>query len=427
VAVAATAYEEWVERVESAVADEEALTGFAIEVERAADLDERERADVAGRIDRFLENFDDRREALLIDAVDRALAGPLVDDAIPDFDLSYGEEGAEIEEAVYQEHLHPRDRVGRWRDAPDLPKLPEIADLFKPGALRRLYDGFEHNDMRARVLGSESSDGARGVYGVIEHDPDDGGDPVTVGTFENSIFRDADGLGVLYRDLIEIHPEFQGRGFSTALNVYEEKVARRAGIDRIELSASLAAGGYTWARAGFDFKRGESSAWAVWDFYGLPTVDEYGEPYDEARLLKQVGEERVKYLRALAKRVGEEEWAKFAARFPSFVEVTKGPMPEDRFTQPWEIANYGREEGTRWEQDGRPMWLGKAFMLGAGWEGVKHLQTHVQEAATQDALYRLCAVAEEWRANGWIHDAPDSIEGDRDEEFWRVAYRTALG
>ena len=118
-------YEEWVSEVEAAVGSEERLIELQTQLALEPGLSEYQHAEVAGRIDRYRDNHEDARGAVLVMQADAALAGKMRDDAVPDFDLDFEHfepEVAEVEEA-YVERLHPRDRRGRWRENLGLPRL----------------------------------------------------------------------------------------------------------------------------------------------------------------------------------------------------------------------------------------------------------------------------------------------------------------
>lgn len=345
----------------------------------------------------------------------------------------YTKDGETLLIEGYAEVLHPRDRLGKWRDVPDVPR--KRGDLMVGNALKGIYDGFSHNGVTAVVMGTGVVESTRRAYGIMLHDPGDGGDPITVGNFEHSVYPDEHGKLVIERDLINLLPDFRDRGFATAFYAHEEQEAHAYGVDRIELSASLETGGYTWARAGFEFQvddyyeeqdagRAHAVA-ALWDAYGWRNDKE-----TEGSLETQVGQRRGEQLRALRKKVGEDAWAAFAAKFPSSQDVgSRRTRREDEwkadpswFSYEHEVAGYGRD-GERWEQDGHEMWLGKAFMLGAGWEGVKRLYPEVHgklsEVGYDDPpCVVVSRVYQGWRAARRIHDSPDDITGDDEDGFW---------
>lgn len=414
---------QWIDRVEALTGDEDALHSAMDDAARDDDLTTLERGKVVGRCERYVEVFDDARQGSLLSAVDDALdRGDVNDPSIPDFDLSYPEPPrAALQESddPLQPWWRPRADDGRWRS---VGAAQGKLDLTTAAGLSSVYDGFSYGGVTVSVLGSSETDSGVGVYGYLSHDPGDGGDPLNVGSFETSVTYGEDGSPYLYRDLVELQPEFQGRGFATAFYAHEEAQALASGIDRIELSASLETGGYSWARAGFEFQDAHEridrlrSAAHVWDLYG-----EHDVPIDDRDVPRQAA------LRAIRERVGDERWAAFVNRFPKLnddEDVTVSEAHPQAFEYPHEIAMAGKDD-PHWDQDGHDVWLGKAFMLGAGWEGVKYLRPPIQEADYESPCAVVQAVHDRWVALGKMFDPPDSNPVDEDA-FWTEVER-ALG
>ena len=320
----------------------------------------------------------------------------------------------------YVEHLHPRDRYGKWRDVPDLPRTPIIDLRDDPRGFAAIYDGFEHGGIEAHVNGTTVDADARAttIWGTFEHDPGDGGGPITVGNFEHTLYDD-DGP-VITRDLIELHPDFRERGFATAFYAHEEQQALRHGVTRIELTAAMETGGYAWARAGFEFDLGPvAGPKMLWEAYA-----EYGKP------------DRKQQLREIQGHVGPQAWAAFEDKFPHDEEWPSARVRReegieadpDWFTSPAEIAAYGRD-GPHWSEGGHDLWLGKAFLLGSGWNGVKWLRTPQEAISEADDTVRLTTLVTAlhalWAAQGAVHVPPDEIAGDDDAGFWDAVERAA--
>src|SRR5690606_34361621 len=74
-----------------------------------------------------------------------------------------------------------------------------------------------------------------------------------VGKIVRVFRRDYDGSIVVEHNTLRLSPSAQGRGFAGAWNRFMEDWYRYSGVDRIEVHASSTVGGYTWARAGFDW------------------------------------------------------------------------------------------------------------------------------------------------------------------------------
>jgi hypothetical protein len=91
-----------------------------------------------------------------------------------------------------------------------------------------------------------------------------------------------------------------------------------------------------------------------------------------------------------------------------------------------ELAKFGREhqwiERTNPDYLGKPMWLGKRFLLGAGWRGVKELGDEtVREAAETRTLAQ---IAGEVSAERKLDLPPDAVDLD-DAAFWDEVERRA--
>jgi hypothetical protein len=68
-----------------------------------------------------------------------------------------------------------------------------------------------------------------------------------------SFHRDDRGRLVVMNNLTELNEGFRGKGFSTAFSASTEEYFRRSGADRMLVTAALADGGATWAKAGYDW------------------------------------------------------------------------------------------------------------------------------------------------------------------------------
>lgn len=69
------------------------------------------------------------------------------------------------------------------------------------------------------------------------------------------IFTDtADGL-VVKHDHLELRPDARGQGFGTEFSKWSEDWYKQNGVKRIDIFAALDDGGYTWAKAGYDFAK----------------------------------------------------------------------------------------------------------------------------------------------------------------------------
>jgi len=109
----------------------------------------------------------------------------------------------------------------------------------------------------------------------------------------------------------------QGQGFATRYNAQVEESYRASGVERVELTANVDVGGYSWARAGYDFRDDQARA-------------------DVADLARE--------------RFGDE-----------FQSVLSNPD-----SSPIDFAMVGHTPGAT-------TWPGKELMLESTWDGVKNL------------------------------------------------------
>jgi len=107
--------------------------------------------------------------------------------------------------------------------------------------------------VRSKVTEATLSNGQLVVSGVIEDS-----DGVEVGQFDRSFYIDSDGAATAYQIDLAIDPAHQGQGIGTRFLAASLDAYLAAGVDKVTVYAvsdpNLGAnGGYTWARAGFDW------------------------------------------------------------------------------------------------------------------------------------------------------------------------------
>lgn len=73
-----------------------------------------------------------------------------------------------------------------------------------------------------------------------------------VGRYEREILYE-DGVHYAFHHLLHIQPDHQGAGFAREFNARLFDWYRASGFERVELTANIDVGGYTWAAAGFNF------------------------------------------------------------------------------------------------------------------------------------------------------------------------------
>lgn len=66
------------------------------------------------------------------------------------------------------------------------------------------------------------------------------------------------GTRTVTHETLTLVEDVQGQGFATRFNAQAEASYRASGVERVELTANIDVGGYSWARAGYDFKDDDS-------------------------------------------------------------------------------------------------------------------------------------------------------------------------
>lgn len=342
---------------------------------------------------------------------------------------SFGSLGDELQEAGFEPHLHPRDRRGRFIDFlgqmphnsiermasyniertreghylirkdsdprnPVTHATPEAAfehieriegapeaGVLNAQTFPRIFDGFEHNGMRAEVTQTWGG----GCSGVIR-DTETGN---SVGNFAREIDVARDGVHI-YHDALSIKPAFQGRGFGTAF--FEDSLAKykERGVVSLRVTAGSSVGGYQWARRGFDFNLDRYKVLGTSVWLGVqPQRENMGgdDRFARAFAVHEMYERRFG-IGAFSENkvlgeVPDALWAEFESKFPTREKLVAYIEGDDHaldgtFTSPQEIATFGREH--RWVEAadrvsmGREMWLGKRFLVGAAWRGEMDLR-----------------------------------------------------
>ena len=132
------------------------------------------------------------------------------------------------------------------------------------------------------------------------------------------------GQATVRHDGMALQPGFQGQGFATRFNAHAEESYRAHGIERVTTNANIDVGGYSHARAGYDFADGNARASAI--VHMVQTSGKYS-PDVRAEVNAAIGNHNV---------------------------------------TPIELAMIGHTPGAT-------TWPGKEMLLGSMWEGVKTL------------------------------------------------------
>lgn len=129
-----------------------------------------------------------------------------------------------------------------FKDIMDIEDEIDITQAFVD-----VYEGHEYNGFTTKVRYSVQKHGDNTVKMTIVAP-----NGQSVGRVERTFTNTNDGL-IVHHDLMEIDPDFRGRGFSTAFSKYSEEAYRAGGVNRITIEAGLDDGGYVWAKAGYLF------------------------------------------------------------------------------------------------------------------------------------------------------------------------------
>jgi GNAT superfamily N-acetyltransferase len=205
---------------------------------------------------------------------------------------------------------------------------------------------FKHAEMRADLTIDREAPNLVHVRGVVL---DAQNEEVGRGISRTFFFRDGEGWEVRHEGLY-LNPEAQCKGFGSAFEQYSMEIYRRAGVVQVSLRAEQI-GSFAWRNLGYRLpsdpvvRRKQSVA--IWTEHG-------------GRSRAQVAVERG--------HVTQEQLNEIEELFSAIEQGNREPL------EPFEIGDLGTD--TRWEEDGRHMWLGRAILTNAKWTGIKELESH---------------------------------------------------
>lgn len=246
-----------------------------------------------------------------------------------------------------------------------------------------IFDGFEHNGMRAQV----TSKWGGGVQGVIL----DTATGENAGNFAREIDKRRDGSFRVHHDTFKLKPEYQRRGFGSAFFLHSlDEYRKYPEVEVVSVQAADSVGGYQWARRGFDFDLNLYDVLGTSLWVNNPNRREGlhdDERYTRAYAVHDLWVARMMGTSFAAWKsygnVPDAMWEEFNSKFPdredmrAYIEGDNSAL-DGKFTNPAEVALFGREH--RWIEAhdsgslGVEMWLGKRFMAGASWRGILLLE-----------------------------------------------------
>jgi GNAT superfamily N-acetyltransferase len=165
----------------------------------------------------------------------------------------------------------------------------------------------------------------------------------TVATFERGVsYRN--GRLVVSHERLSVNFEHQGKGIADAFVKQSMVAYHKAGVSEVQVDATLAVGGYAWARQGFRIRGGES--------------------YRRSKITDLL--ERVEFMVQQNLKVSglSEEALDSVSRE---VAALRAASDAGEDVQPRHIASIGRAH--TWVKDGKTMWAGKSGLLGSSWQG----------------------------------------------------------
>lgn len=159
-----------------------------------------------------------------------------------------------------------------------------------------------------------------------------------VGSTQRIFRRSRDGTLWVYHAYLSLNRDVQGQGFAEAWNSHLMNWYSESGLDRVEVTANIDVGGYTWARQGFDWKD-KSAADGIAGRLRRH-ISDYADRYDASQInAAQDVIDRISSLR----------------------------FGDPNFPTAYEVSQVGRKPG----QGRVDSWPGKNAMLGSYWSGVK--------------------------------------------------------
>lgn len=175
----------------------------------------------------------------------------------------------------------------------DLPRMKELFAMRHAETVDLLTSSlsgeYGKSGMRVEITGVErttqESEGFESlyVYGTINAP-----DGEEIGELARTITYDDDGRLKVHNDLLQINEDWRGKGFASNFYGATESWFRRAGVEYIDIMASLEDGAYTWGKSGFTWDPAHvgPNSWFIGSI--RQSMREHAEKlnaHDKARLL----------------------------------------------------------------------------------------------------------------------------------------------
>lgn len=231
------------------------------------------------------------------------------------------------------------------------------------GAVRdAIFDVFENHDygdFTVEVASAVRSDNRWKIKGDLVA----GGKPV--GSFERSL--DTDGTEyTVHHDFLQIDDEFHGRGFASAFNAHLMNWYRASGVTWIRIYAGLEAGGYAWARAGFDWST-KFEAEKMWRSL-TQTANAYRSMARNRRL--QASAQGIDATIAAALLAGADVFeAQADAAFALLERADNATWDTRDYPTPFDVSEIGRPPNATRQHE----WLGKEVLIANPWHGKRRI------------------------------------------------------
>ncbi len=247
--------------------------------------------------------------------------------------------------------------------------VPQSTSTF-----RAIYDGFEHGGLRTQLDEHEEAvffpNTGRAGGAIVRLASGE-----RVGEF-NRYIAEVDGKLIVRHESIKLNPSARGGGFARALQDHAERRYREMGVCEIRLLAEHV-GSILWARLGFEFllqhapgdTEAERRASVISELFGRNTRPVSSDERQTILYRQQDGteftrEEPVRLPRPIEVLEAAESSADKTSR--AAAEAFRARLPGghgEPLATPLDLVDFDRGS-TR---------LGERIMLGAAWQGVKHL------------------------------------------------------